>query len=82
MALSDNNSKIEQRSYVKIRTLLGKSAHDIHIDLLQVYRMKAALSYPGVRRWVQRFRVGRESVEDDPRAGAPVQRSSPSIPVP
>ena len=34
--------------------------------------MKGALSYPGVRRWAQRFRVGRESVEDDPRAGAPV----------
>ena len=34
--------------------------------------MNAALSYPGIRRWAQRFRVGRESVEDDPRAEAPV----------
>ena len=59
MASSDNNSKIEQRSYDKIHALLGKSAHDIHIDLLQVYGMKAALSYPEVRRWAQRFRVGR-----------------------
>ena len=72
MASSKKNSYIEQRSYVKIRTLLGKSAHDIHVDLVQVYSMKGALSYPGVRRWAQRFRVGRESVEDDPRAGAPV----------
>ena len=34
--------------------------------------MKGALSYPAVRRWAQRFRVGRDSVEDDPRSGAPV----------
>ena len=50
MSSSKKNSNIEQRSYVKIRTLLGKSAHDIHIDLVQVYGMKGALSYPGVRR--------------------------------
>ena len=49
MASSDNNSKIEQISYVMIRNLLGKSAHDVQIDLLQVYGMKAALSYPVVR---------------------------------
>ena len=34
--------------------------------------MKGALSYPAVRRWAQRFRFGRDSVEDDPRFGAPV----------
>ena len=44
----------------------------VHVDLWQVYCMKGALSYPGVRRWAQRFRVGRESVKDYPRAGEPV----------
>ena len=34
--------------------------------------MKGALSYPAVRRWAQRFSFGRDSVEDDPRSGAPV----------
>ena len=34
--------------------------------------MKGALSYPAVRRWVQRFRVGQDSVAEDPRSGAPV----------
>ena len=34
--------------------------------------MKGALSYPSVRRWAQRFSIGRDSVEDDPRSGAPV----------
>ena len=72
MASLKKNSNIEQRSYVKIRILHRKSAHDILVDLVQVYVMKCALSYPGVRRWAQRFRVSRESVEDDPRAGASV----------
>ena len=44
----------------------------LYQDLVQVYSMKGALSYPAVRRWAQRFRVGRDSVEDDPRSGAPV----------
>ena len=36
------------------------------------YSMKGAPSYPAVRRWAQRFNAGRESVENDPRSGAPV----------
>ena len=72
MASSDKNSIIEQRSYVKIRTLLGKFAQNIHIDLMQVYGMKTALFYPGIRRWLNALGVGRESIEDYPRAGAPV----------
>ncbi|KAI6649926.1 Transposase [Oopsacas minuta] len=71
------NSKIEQRAYVKIRTLLGKSAHEIHLDLVQVYTTKGALSYAGIRRWAQRFRLGRKSIEDDPLAGAPITAASP-----
>ena len=62
-----------------IRTLLGKSAYDIHADLVQVYCIKGALSYPGVRRWAHRFRVG---MEDDPWARAPVTAVVPeNIPV-
>ncbi|KAI6648133.1 Transposase [Oopsacas minuta] len=71
------HSKIEQRAYVKIRTLLGKSAHEIHLDLVQVYTTKGALSYAGVRRWAQRFRLGRKSIEDDPQPGAPIMVASP-----
>ena len=39
---------------------------------MQVYSTKGVLSYAGVRRWAQRFRIGRESVEDDPRTGEPI----------
>ncbi|KAI6651254.1 hypothetical protein LOD99_5401 [Oopsacas minuta] len=74
------NSKIEPRAYVKIRTLLGKSAHEIHLDLVQVYTTKGALSYAGVRRWAQRFRLGRKSIEDDPLPGAPIRTPSPIKP--
>ncbi|KAI6648254.1 Transposase [Oopsacas minuta] len=77
MASLGKNSKIEQRAFVKIRTLLGQSAHEIHLDLVQFYSTKGALSFPGVRRWTHRFRLGRKSIEDDPRSGAPITTASP-----
>ncbi|KAI6647095.1 Transposase [Oopsacas minuta] len=49
----------------------------MHLDLVQVYNTKGALSYAGVRRWAQRFRLGRKSIEDDPRPGAPITAASP-----
>ena len=72
MASSSSHNKLEQRSYIKIRTLLGNTTNSIYQDMVQVHSMKGALSYPAVRRWAQRFRVGRDSVEDDPRSGAQV----------
>ena len=72
MASSSSYYKLEQRSYIKIRALLGYTTNSIHRDLVQVYTMKGALSYPAVRRWTKRFRVDRDSVEDDHRSGAPV----------
>ena len=63
---------MEQRAYIKIRALLGYTTNSICQDLVQVYSMKDTLSYPAVRRWAQRFKAGWESVEDDPRSGAPV----------
>ena len=41
--------------------------------MVQVYSMKGALSYPAVRRWAQRFKAGRESVEDTPDLGHQLQ---------
>ena len=38
--------------------------------------MKGALSYPAVRRRALGFRVGWNSVEDDPRSGAPVTETT------
>ena len=72
MASSSSHNKLEQRSYIKICDLLGYTTNSIYQDLVQVHSMKGALSYSAVRRCAQRFRVGRDSVEDDPRSGAPV----------
>ena len=72
MASSGSHNKLEQRSYIKIRALLGNTTNSIYPDMVQVYSMKGALSYPAVRRWAQRFRIGRDSFEDDLRSGAPV----------
>ena len=63
---------LQPRCYVKIRTHLGKSTCEIHLDFVQVCSTKGVLSYAGVRRWAQRFRIGRDSVEDAPRPGAPI----------
>ena len=69
--------KLEQRVYVKIRTLLKVSATNIHKDLLEVYH-DGALPYSTVVDWARRFREGRESIEDEPRAGRPLSSASDS----
>ena len=65
-----SNLKFEQRSYIKIRTLLGIAPKEILIDLEIVYR-GASLSYTTVKEWAKRFREGRESLEDEERIGRP-----------
>ena len=70
MASSNKNSKFEPISYIKIRTLLGKSAPYMHSLSTDVWYEGSILfwnsamgSSPG---------GGREYVEDDSRAGAPI----------
>ena len=65
-----SNLKLEQRAYIKIRTLLGIGPKDILIDFEIVYR-DASLSYITVKEWAKRFREGQESIDDDYRSGRP-----------
>lgn len=65
-----DDSKSEQRVYIKIRTQLGYPSSEIHADLQKVYG-KNALSIRTVFEWVRRFKDGRESIENDPKAGRP-----------
>jgi transposase len=47
---------------------LGYDATSIHIDFKTAYGEQAP-SYSTVLRWINRFKDGREDLEDDPRAG-------------
>ena len=57
--------KIEQRAYLKIRTLLQFSPTDIHKDLMDVYN-DMTLPYSTIVDWARRFRERRKSIEDKP----------------
>ena len=50
MASKSSDFRIEQRAYVKIRTLLKISSTDIHKDLEEVYK-DTALPYSTVVDW-------------------------------
>jgi len=59
------------RYYIKIRTILGINAKTICEELTDALGYDAP-SYATVKRWVKRFREGRDDVDDDPRSGRPV----------
>ncbi|CAF5098576.1 unnamed protein product [Rotaria sp. Silwood1] len=56
------------RYYIKIRTILGIDTKTIHEELTTALGPNAP-SYRTVARWANRFREGRENVNDDPRSG-------------
>ena len=71
MASKSSEILLEQRSYIKIRSLLSDTPRNIHQDLVTVF-WEDACSESTVKKWSLRFRGGRESIEDDPRMGQPV----------
>ena len=75
MASESADFKTEQRAYVKIHTLLQVSSPDIHKDLMEVYNDRT-LPYSTIVDRTRRFREGRESIEDKPRAGRPISGAS------
>ncbi|PSN54489.1 hypothetical protein C0J52_05531 [Blattella germanica] len=60
----------DQRSYIKIETLRGKNPTEIHRALSEVCG-ELTVDHSTVSRWVHRFRVGRMSIDDDPRSVRP-----------
>lgn len=60
----------EQRAYIKIETLRGKTSTEIH-RALQEACQESSLDRSTVSRWNKRFREGRTSVKDDQRSGRP-----------
>ncbi|XP_014483275.1 PREDICTED: nucleolar protein 58-like isoform X2 [Dinoponera quadriceps] len=65
-------SKIEYRAVIKFLTKEGFSPSIIKERLDGVYG-EASPSYSTVKEWAKQFRLGRESIKDDPRKGLPVE---------
>ncbi|KAK9686062.1 hypothetical protein QE152_g37494 [Popillia japonica] len=63
-------SVLEQRAYIKIETIRGKTVPEIHAALNEACGMDTA-DRSTVQRWHQRFRKGRISIENNPRSGRP-----------
>ena len=60
----------EQRTIVKFYVRLGKSIEEVTNDLVKVYEEKA-MAPCTIRKWVKRFKEGRQSTEDDQQEGRP-----------
>ncbi|KAK7601290.1 hypothetical protein V9T40_008731 [Parthenolecanium corni] len=65
------NNLIEQRTNVNFSTKLNKKSQEIHEMLTAVYG-ETTIQPTTIRKWVKRFRDGREDVDDDARIGPPV----------
>jgi len=64
-------SRSDQRSYIKIESLRGKTPTEIHSALHEVCGDNV-VDHSTVSRWASRFSEGRVSIEDDPRSVRPV----------
>lgn len=60
----------EQRAYIKIETLRGKTSTEIHSALSDVCG-ELTVNHSTVSRWSNRFRGGRVSINDDARPRRP-----------
>ena len=60
----------DQRAYIKIETLRGKTPTEIHSSLMEVCGVDT-VDRSTISRWAQRFREGRLSMENDPKSGRP-----------
>jgi len=68
-------SRSEYHAALKFLTLEKQLANNIYERLVNVYR-DSAPSYSTVTRWVAEFKRGRTSLEDDTRAGRPVEATT------
>lgn len=69
---------IEYRAVIKYLLKKHISAKEIHDDMVNTLG-ECAPSYATICRWVNEFKRGRTSVEDDPRSGRPKTVTTPDI---
>jgi len=68
-------SRSEHRAVINFLTLEKQLANNIYERLVNLYRVSAP-SYSTVSRWAAKFKRGRTSLEDDTRAGRPVEATT------
>lgn len=71
-------SNLEYRAVIKFLTKQGKSPQVIMEEMLGVYG-NTTPSRATIYNWHNEFRRGRESLEDDPRTGRPVEATTVDI---
>ena len=64
------SSKVEYRTVIRYSYLKGKTGHEIHCELTNVYGSSAP-SYAQVKFWVGEFKRSRTSLEAETRFGRP-----------
>ena len=67
---------VEQRSYIKIEYLRGKSGKEIQENLYDACGNNA-LSFKTVYRWLARFSAGKTDISDEARSGRPHEATDP-----
>jgi len=65
-------NKIEYRSVIKFLFKEGNNAQQIKVRMDNVYG-DSSPSYSTIKEWIKQFKLGRESVFDEPRAGRPTE---------
>jgi len=60
----------DQRAYIKIETLRGKTPSEIHSSPIEVCGVET-VDRSRISRWAQCFYEGRLSIENDPKSGRP-----------
>ena len=68
MAVPNKMQKIEHRAVIKFLTKQGKNQKIIFNEMKAAYE-KSAPSFSRVQKWSNEFKRGRETSENDPRAG-------------
>ena len=73
-----DSSLIEYRAVIKFLVKEGSSAREITDRLAKVYQQDAP-KYSTVAKWAAEFKRGRQSLEDDPRSGRPLEVTTPEV---
>lgn len=63
-------TNLDQRSYIKIETLRGRTPTEIYNALREVCG-DTTVNRSTISRWASKFKAGQESIKDDPRSGRP-----------